>query len=133
VREIDIYESFVDSEVDRLILDVPEPWRVVPLAVPNLRAGAMICSYSPTVLQVKTFCEALRQARCFINVLTLETLLRRWNIESMSVRPELRMIGHTGFLTFARKVEPAAMPTEEIIAENETKPSALEDYAEFDE
>jgi tRNA (adenine57-N1/adenine58-N1)-methyltransferase len=120
VREADIYENFLDREVDRLILDLPEPWRVVPLAAPNLRAGAMICSYSPTVLQVKSFCEALRQARCFINVLTLETLLRRWNIESMSVRPELRMIGHTGFLTFARKVEPAAMPLEEATAEDET-------------
>ncbi len=120
VREADIYENFLDREVDRLILDLPEPWRVVPLAAPNLRSGAMICSYSPTVLQVRSFCEALRQARCFVELLTLETLLRRWNIENMSVRPELRMIGHTGFLTFARKVEPAAMPAEEIAAENET-------------
>jgi len=120
VRETDIYESFVDSEVDRLILDVPEPWRVVPLAAPNLRSGAIICSYSPTVLQVRSFCEALRQTRCFIELLSLETLLRRWNIENMSVRPELRMIGHTGFLTFARKIEPAAMPSEEITTEDET-------------
>jgi tRNA (adenine57-N1/adenine58-N1)-methyltransferase len=112
VREINIYENLVDTEIDRLILDLPEPWHVVPLAAPNLRNGAIVCSYSPTVLQVKSFCEALRQARCFVDVLTLETLLRRWNIEAMSVRPELRMIGHTGFLTFARKIEPKAMQSE---------------------
>ena len=113
VREINIYESFVDTEVDRLILDLPEPWQVVPLAVPNLRAGAIICSYSPTVIQVRSFCEALRQSRCFVDILTLETMLRRWNIEAMSVRPELRMIGHTGFLTFARKLEPTALQSTE--------------------
>ena len=129
VREINIYENFVDAEVDRLLLDLPEPWRVIPQAASNLRPGAIICSYSPTVLQVKPFCETLRQARCFVNVLTLETLLRRWNIDGMSVRPELRMIGHTGFLTLARKVEPAAMPAEE---EPEITATNLDDSPAFD-
>lgn len=132
VREINIYESFVDTAVDRLILDLPEPWQVVPLAVPHLRPGAMICSYSPTVIQVKSFCEALRQARCFIDVLTLETLLRRWNIDGLSVRPELRMIGHTGFLTFARKVEPPPHSAADTL-ETEVAEESSEEDRERDE
>jgi len=124
VREANIYEAFLDTEVDRLILDLPEPWQVIPLAAPHLRSGAMICSYSPTVPQVQTFCETLRRARCFVDVLTLETLLRRWNIDGMSVRPELRMIGHTGFLTFARKVEPAAMAADDTLLETENSSEA---------
>ncbi len=132
VREINIYESFVDTAVDRLILDLPEPWQVVPLAVPHLRPGAMICSYSPTVIQVKSFCEALRQARCFIDVLTLETLLRRWNIDGLSVRPELRMIGHTGFLTFARKVEPPPHSAADTL-ETEVAEESLEEDPERDD
>jgi len=113
VRETNIYEQFEEEEVDRVLLDLPEPWRVVHLAAPKLRTGGIICSYSPTVFQVKSFVESLRVTRGFMAVMTFETMFRRWNVEPMSVRPELRMIGHTGFLTIARKVEIGAADVEE--------------------
>jgi tRNA (adenine57-N1/adenine58-N1)-methyltransferase len=131
VREVNIYEQVADDDIDRLLLDLPEPWRVVPHAADKLRPGAVIASYSPTILQVKTFVESLHRARCFTAVMTLETMLRRWNIETMSVRPELRMIGHTGFLTFARKVE--MPPAELAVAPAESDEQGDDKPAEVDD
>jgi tRNA (adenine57-N1/adenine58-N1)-methyltransferase len=123
VREADIYERFDDDNVDRLLLDVPEPWRVIPLATPKLRPGAIVCSYSPTIIQSKSLVEALRAERCYLAINTIESLVRPWNIAGLSVRPELRMVGHTGFLTFGRKTENVAFeaPSEPEATEAETQ------------
>ncbi len=105
IRQLDIYEEFIDDNVDRLILDVPEPWRAIERAAEHLRPGAIVCSYSPTVLQVKETVDTLRRLKCFTHLQTFETLLREWNVEGLSVRPNLRMVAHTAFLTFARKLQ----------------------------
>ncbi len=119
VREANIYEQFEEENIDRVLLDLPEPWRVAHLVAPKLRSGGIICSYSPTVFQVKSFVESLRVARCFMAVMSFETMFRRWNVEPMSVRPELRMIGHTGFLTVARKVESGDAAADDVVSVEE--------------
>ncbi|MCJ7546971.1 MAG: tRNA (adenine-N1)-methyltransferase, partial [Deltaproteobacteria bacterium] len=90
---------------DRIILDIPEPWRVVAHAAESLRPGGIFVSYLPTIIQVKTLVDALREDRRFTSIQTMETLFRDWHIEGLSVRPCHRMVGHTGFLTLARKGE----------------------------
>jgi len=90
---------------DRLVLDLPEPWQVVPYAAQVLRSGGIYLSFVPTVPQVVQTVEALERAKVFGLVETFETLLRTWSIQGRSVRPDHRMVAHSGFITVARKIE----------------------------
>jgi tRNA (adenine57-N1/adenine58-N1)-methyltransferase len=90
---------------DRVVLDLPEPWQVVPHAVQVLRSGGIYLSFVPTVPQVMRTVEALERTAVFGMIETFETLLRTWSIHGRSVRPDHRMVAHSGFLTVARKVE----------------------------
>ncbi len=101
---IDLPEDGVSF--DRLVLDLPEPWQVVPHAAKVLRSGGVYLSFVPTVPQVMQTVEALEGAAVFGMIQTFETLLRTWSIQGRSVRPDHRMVAHSGFLTVARKVEP---------------------------
>ena len=84
-----------------------EPWRAIPTATAAMRPGGIFCSYVPTVPQVSTVTEALRRAS-FADVATTETLVRAWHVEGPSVRPDHRMVAHTGFITTARFLGPEA-------------------------
>ncbi|MGZ4128812.1 MAG: tRNA (adenine-N1)-methyltransferase, partial [Actinomycetota bacterium] len=101
LRHGDVTEEVLGEDVDRIVLDLPEPWRVIPIALEALRPGGMFCSYVPTVFQVSETTEALRAAG-FIDIATTETLVRPWHVEGRSVRPDHRMVAHTGFVTVAR-------------------------------
>ena len=97
----DVTEADVGEEVDRIVLDLPEPWRVLDVATRVLRPGGIFCSYVPTIPQVGQISEALRGA-AFTDVATSETLVRTWHVEGQSIRPDHRMVAHTGFITTAR-------------------------------
>lgn len=98
----DCYEGIDETDVDRVVLDLPEPWQVVPHARVALRPGGLIVAYSPSILQVTQFRDALARDG-FLLPETLEVMNRGWYIEGMAVRPDHRMVGHTGFLTVARR------------------------------
>lgn len=97
----DIYEGIEREDLDRILLDLPEPWRVVKHAEQALHAGGILLAYLPTILQVARLREELDESG-FGMVQTLEVLNRGWHIEGQSVRPDHRMVAHTGFLTVAR-------------------------------
>ncbi len=101
MRHGDVTEAEIGGELDRIVLDLPEPWRVIPQALAQLKPGGVFCSYVPTVPQISQTSEALRAAG-FIDVATSETLVRPWHVEGQSVRPDHRMVAHTGFSTTAR-------------------------------
>jgi tRNA (adenine57-N1/adenine58-N1)-methyltransferase catalytic subunit len=100
----DIYEEIAERELDRIILDLPEPWRVVRHAQIALRSGGIFLSFLPTIPQVEQLVQELRVSQAFDFIETMEILLRSWNIEGRSVRPDHRMVAHTGFITTARKI-----------------------------
>ncbi|MDP6513636.1 MAG: tRNA (adenine-N1)-methyltransferase, partial [SAR202 cluster bacterium] len=102
----DIYEGIEDDDIDRLVLDLPEPWHVVPHASDAMAPGGLLFSFVPTILQVHDLTNALRNQRTFNLIETMEVTMRPWSVGGRSVRPSHRMIGHTGFITTARKSSP---------------------------
>jgi tRNA (adenine57-N1/adenine58-N1)-methyltransferase len=104
VKVTDALAGFDEEGVDRMTVDIAEPWHLLPAAANALRAGGLILGYLPTVMQVKIFVDALRGHGAFAAVQSFETLLRFWHVKGLSIRPEHRMIGHTGFIVVARRV-----------------------------
>jgi tRNA (adenine57-N1/adenine58-N1)-methyltransferase len=97
----DVYEGIDERDLDRVVLDLPEPWRVVHHAEKALRPGGLLVAYLPTIGQVAQLREELARSR-FGMAETIEVLQRSWHVEGQSVRPDHRMVAHTGFLTSAR-------------------------------
>ncbi len=102
----DIYEGIAEQEVDRVILDVPEPWQAAPGIGDALAMGGILLSFVPTILQVQRLVLALEEDGRFQMIESIETLLRTWHVTERSVRPDHRMIAHSGFLTTAVRCEP---------------------------
>jgi len=99
----DVTQGIDAAEVDRVILDMPEPWDVVKHAEGALRPGGILLCYLPTINQTQLLREALHQ-HSFALAETAEILRRTWHIDGRSVRPDHRMVAHTGFLTSARRI-----------------------------
>jgi tRNA (adenine57-N1/adenine58-N1)-methyltransferase len=104
LRTADVFAGIDERGIDRLVVDLAEPWRLLELAAPALRPGAVVTAFVPTALQVKQAVDGFRAHGGFGAVETLETLTRFWHVRERSVRPEHRMVAHTGFLVFARRL-----------------------------
>jgi tRNA (adenine57-N1/adenine58-N1)-methyltransferase catalytic subunit len=88
---------------DRALLDLPEPWEVLPVLADVLPPGGILAAYLPTTGQTQSLVLALAEG-LFAQVETFEVLLRTWHVTERSVRPDHRMVAHTGFITVARKI-----------------------------
>jgi tRNA (adenine57-N1/adenine58-N1)-methyltransferase catalytic subunit len=106
LRVGDVADHVESVTPERLILDLPEPWRVLETAASFLPFGAVVSAYLPTVPQVQNTVETAERLGIFTEIEVREFLMRDWNVSGRSVRPEHNMIGHTGFLVFARRVSP---------------------------
>jgi tRNA (adenine57-N1/adenine58-N1)-methyltransferase catalytic subunit len=105
LREGDVVGGIAEvGAVDRVLLDLLEPWLVVPGAAAALRRGGVLVAFVATVPQAMRTVEALDTAACFGLVETFEAIMRPWHVDGLAVRPEHRMVGHTGFLVSARRL-----------------------------
>jgi tRNA (adenine57-N1/adenine58-N1)-methyltransferase len=103
LRVGDIFEGAPERAVDRMVLDLPEPWRAIGTTTRSLVDGGILCSYLPTIPQIQQIVEAMRDGG-FGLISTFEILRRTWNVEGQSVRPDHRMVAHTGFIVTGRKL-----------------------------
>ena len=102
IKIADITEKIDEKNADAVILDIPNPWDAVKNAYNALKTGGHFCSYSPTMNQVEQTVKTLRK-HDFIEIKTFETLQREIVVGEGGVRPGFDMLGHTGYVTFARK------------------------------
>lgn len=102
----DLQEQSFDSEFDRVILDMLAPWECVDIAARALRPGGVFMSYVATTTQLSATAEAIKEDGRFTEPESSETLVRGWHHEGLAVRPQQRMIGHTGFLIQSRRMAP---------------------------
>ena len=102
----DLQDQNFESEFDRVILDMLAPWECVDIAARALRPGGVFMSYVATTTQLSATAEAIKEDGRFTEPESSETLVRGWHHEGLAVRPQQRMIGHTGFLIQSRRMAP---------------------------
>jgi tRNA (adenine57-N1/adenine58-N1)-methyltransferase len=103
VKNQDVNEKIDESDLDLVFLDLPQPWFAAESAFTSLKTGGFISTYSPFLEQVMTQHKVLKKVG-FSGIEILECMVRGLEIKSRGTRPKTRMTGHTGYLTFARKL-----------------------------
>src|ERR1700734_871290 len=102
----DVTEGIDETDLDRILLDMPEPHKVVAAAATALRPGGILLASLPTINQTALLRQALADDDVPFGLSETQEIMRRtWHVEARSVRPDHRMVGHTGFLTTARRLE----------------------------
>ena len=99
----DITTGIDENNLDAVILDIPNPWDAIDYAWKSLKIGGYFCSYSPLISQVENTVKKLKKNN-FFEIKTIENIQRELIITDYGTRPSFDMLGHTGYLTFARKI-----------------------------
>jgi tRNA (adenine57-N1/adenine58-N1)-methyltransferase len=95
-----------EGPFDRVVLDLLNPWDMLEVVADCLRPGGVLCVYVATTTQLSRTVETLRATGGWTEPKASETMLRGWHIEGLAVRPDHRMVGHTAFLVYSRRLAP---------------------------
>jgi tRNA (adenine57-N1/adenine58-N1)-methyltransferase len=105
----DLIDAERETDVDRVVLDMLAPWEVLDVASAALTPGGVLCAYVATTTQLSRIVEGLREHGGFAEPQPWESFIRGWHVDGLAVRPEHRMIGHTGFLVTSRRLAPGVV------------------------
>lgn len=106
----DLADTLAESDVDRIILDMLSPWECLDAVSKALVPGGVVCCYVATTTQLSSVVEELRSHGTFTEPSAWETMVRSWHVEGLAVRPDHKMVGHTGFLVTARRLAEGVEP-----------------------
>lgn len=106
LRREDVVEGLADLDCDRIVLDLLDPSAVLSVAEHALHPGGLLIGYTPSVPQMVRLREGMAASERWGMAQTVETLVRGWHVEGLAVRPDHRMVAHTAFLTWARRLPP---------------------------
>lgn len=106
----DLQENLDERDVDRVVLDMLAPWECLDVVSAALRPGGVLICYVATATQLSRVAEALREHGTFTEPAAWESMVRGWHLEGLAVRPEHRMVGHTGFLITSRRLADGVAP-----------------------
>ncbi|MDR6938820.1 tRNA (adenine-N1)-methyltransferase [Arcanobacterium hippocoleae] len=118
------------QSVDRVVLDMLAPWENIDSAAHALIDGGVILAYVATTTQMSRFVETLRESLCFTEPEANETMLRTWHLDGLAVRPDHRMVAHTGFLVVARRI---ARGSEPLVPKRRPAPLAHNEALDWEE
>lgn len=106
-------QTVAAASVDRVVLDMLAPWECIDVVADALTPGGVVLCYVATATQLSRVAEYIRATGLFTEPDANETMVRGWHVEGLAVRPDHRMIAHTGFLLWARRLAPGAVPPEQ--------------------
>ena len=124
--QIELPKKVAPGSIDRVVLDMLAPWECIESVAEALAPGGLVIGYVATVTQLSRFAEAIRESAHFAEPTAWESMVRGWHLQGLAVRPEHRMIGHTGFLITARRLAPGT-----VLPEFKKRPSKT-DFADED-
>ena len=104
IKKGSIYSKILEKNSDLVVLDVPEPWQAVNTAANALKIGGYVVAYTLQATQMLNFTNELMKNKRFLLIKSCELIERSWKAEGNILRPSTAPFGHTGFLTFARKI-----------------------------
>ena len=104
IKNKNIYDGIDEKNVDLVLLDLPEPWKAIDAAKKALKIGGFLVSYSPSIPQSADFVNEINKDENFVHIKTSEIIEREWEIDGRKIRPRSQQIGHSGFISFARRI-----------------------------